>query len=1228
MRLCSDFERQIRSGVNSWSVAEKTAVLAHSQYCVSCRRLLESSDANSTAPSSEAPEPLTALDSMASLGRTDGSEFATYHASENRSPTDHCRDEWNALLPDPNQATRSATDEPTDGVWPVVPGYDILSRLGRGGMGVVYKARQRQLNRLVALKMIRDSATAGPEQLARLRIEAEAVARLRHPNIVQIYEIGEVGGVPFLSLELLEGGSLDARLKGVPQPRLESARIVATVALAVEAAHQSRVIHRDLKPGNIVLGTDGTPKITDFGLAKRLEEEAEASQTKTGEVMGSPSYMAPEQAQGKLSAIGPATDVYALGAILYEMLTGRPPFRGATVWETVKQVIAEEPVPPSKLQSQVPRDLETICLKCLAKEPNRRYPSAQELADDLHRFLADEPIRARPIPFWERGLKWARRRPVTAFGSAAALLATITLSVVAFTSATQARQRAIITHFQLSADRNEQQHLGQLQTQLTQNPGEAEAIQSKLEVLQAKLEMSTLRTHSPKEYHGFFQKIEQLRQQADQQIVNRARRLRFDQLRDQVLTLSADVAMLGISEKGPGAVIEAASEALGQITKPDGAIDRTVLNGLDQKAQAELIDRCLGLILLWADAAGSPRTGQPANRLAQEGLHVLEKIQRLDVPVPSTQSFYRVRARLHRRNDNPSAAQADLDQLATTEPHGSFDSFGSGVELYHEGQFAEATREFNNSLECDGRHFWARCLLAMSELKRNRPEIARPLLAICHSDRPDLHRVRLLQAFTRTQLLRRQVDAQPGTSATARVSELSPPWQAEFAAIETLFAEVERDLTGSPSRNMLLYALHLNRGLCRSLMGQRDEAGVDYRAAIELFPQYHNAYANWAGDALAAGKLDEALDHLTPAFDQPMERGKADLRSLQGHILALRSKEFAAVASRIELMAQAGGTRLGATQSWSLILPFAPVYRSLEQRDRVAAIDDLRAAIAAGERHPDEVTADLIRLTELLFDGGRHEELLVICRDAIGRSPRTAELYRRQIGALIVLDRREELEKIYHQYAQLGQLPAEIMALLGLTRSQRGDLSGAIKWLNKAIDLKPLRPELHASLLVKRGWLYFDMNAIDLAEQDFEDAILLDPRNGDAYSGRGLIRVKQGQGQLALADATQAALCVPRTAERLLECARIYARASDETSENMPRSSRTAGRIPNSQIVRASELTLEAFNQIPLAERDLCWQKLVQDENFRPVLERLGWLKGYPHFRPMSDAARFGPNRR
>jgi WD40 repeat protein/tRNA A-37 threonylcarbamoyl transferase component Bud32 len=315
-----------------------------------------------------------------------------------------------------------ARPEEKDGL-PTVPGYEILAELGRGGMGVVYKARHERLNRLVALKMIRPGGYA--EERARFKLEAEAVARLQHPNIVQIHEVGEADGRPYCALEFVEGGSLAQKLDGKPIAPREAARLVEVLARAMQVAHSRNLVHRDLKPANVLLTADGVPKIADFGLARQLDRPAEAGGlTETGAVVGTPSYMAPEQASGRRQDVGSAADVYALGAILYECVTGRPPFQGATPLETLDQVRHQEPVPPSRCNPRVPRDLETVCLKCLRKEPEQRYASARELGEDLGRFLRGEPVTAKVASPWERLAKWARRRPAAA---AAATLAVLTL---------------------------------------------------------------------------------------------------------------------------------------------------------------------------------------------------------------------------------------------------------------------------------------------------------------------------------------------------------------------------------------------------------------------------------------------------------------------------------------------------------------------------------------------------------------------------------------------------------------------------------------------------------------------------------------------------------------------------------------------------------------------------------------------------------------------------------
>jgi serine/threonine protein kinase len=420
-------------------------VSAHVAGCATCQRVLEKLTAATNVlgaafPPAEPPtdpgltERLLQAPLLASWADQKGNAEDTDAADDRRSrPEEFGGSDPRESVASASSAFPSKPAEP----WPALPGYEILGVLGRGGAAIVYKARHLALNRIVALKMIRAVHQAGAEELIRFRLEAEMLARLRHPNIVQVYEVGAWEGQPYISLEFVDGGTLATRLAGRPLPAARAAALAETLALAVHAAHQAGIVHRDLKPANILLAsvvrgpssvaqeqdavpdngqrtTDNglIPKISDFGLARHLH--VRIGLTQTGRVLGTPSYMAPEQARGLVREIGPATDIYALGAILYQLLTGRPPFQGAKPIDILLQVVHEEPVPPRRLAPQVSRDLEAICLKCLRREPGDRYISARQLAEDLRRFLDGKPVQVRSAPAWERGCKWVRRRPALA----------------------------------------------------------------------------------------------------------------------------------------------------------------------------------------------------------------------------------------------------------------------------------------------------------------------------------------------------------------------------------------------------------------------------------------------------------------------------------------------------------------------------------------------------------------------------------------------------------------------------------------------------------------------------------------------------------------------------------------------------------------------------------------------------------------------------------------------
>ena len=336
-----------------------------------------------------------------------------------------------ATVVDPGLAEQLARDEAT-GAPPVkiaahadellgeLGDYELLEVVGRGGQGVVFRARQKSLNRIVALKVISLGQWASTAHLKRFRLEAEAAARLEHPGIVPIHEVGEREGSCYFSMKFVEGGQLDQVARRQPIPPRRAVELIAKVSRTVHYAHEHGILHRDIKPGNILLDAKGEPHLTDFGLARLVESES--SVTHTLDVLGTPSYMAPEQAAGNNAAVGSVTDVYGLGAVLYQLLTGHPPFAGGTTYETIKLVLETEPRQPRQLNPKIDRDLSTICLKSLEKDPKRRYPSALALAEDLERWLKHEPIRARHTGIFARGRKWVQRNPARAL-SAASLVA-------------------------------------------------------------------------------------------------------------------------------------------------------------------------------------------------------------------------------------------------------------------------------------------------------------------------------------------------------------------------------------------------------------------------------------------------------------------------------------------------------------------------------------------------------------------------------------------------------------------------------------------------------------------------------------------------------------------------------------------------------------------------------------------------------------------------------------
>jgi serine/threonine protein kinase/tetratricopeptide (TPR) repeat protein len=1054
--------------------------------------------------------------------------------------------------------------------FPTVEGYEILKALGEGGMGVVYLARHRKLDRLIALKMIRSDRRVGKRDMARFRAEAEAVARLHHANIVQIFEIGEVEGRPFFSLEYVEHGSLDGKIKRAALPAREAARLGELLARAMHHAHQHGIIHRDLKPANVLLaasdptqgvalaqGTDGTthfaPKIADFGLAKRLDEDS--SLTQHGVVLGTPSYMAPEQipdpADGTLKPIGPGADIYALGALLYDILVGRPPFKGATAMDTLGQVLQKDPIPLRQLQPEVHRDLETICLKCLDKSPAKRYASAMELADDLRRFINREPIRARPASAWERLSKWAARKPAVASAlgiGVVALLAVLTaVGLLVKNKLDDAERAEALAKHELEVTEQVSQDIASAQKHEAvedwkESLAELNKAQSRLDT-ERDLNLSALRTQ-----------VEQRRALMQQRIEGRAQAMKREAALqppyDEVLF--SQTAFTGLdAAQNREKILAAAPKALAFYGladgKQDGARDLAVLEGdkqyLKPAEHARLAGACYELLLIWAETAasappGKADTDKDNQARAAAALALLDRAERLGKAYGiDTRAYHVDRAQFLAQSKGAPFDRPAAEKAAPAAQVSRLDWFHTGLELYRQHRWAEAIVACEQVLQQNEDNYWAHFVTAVCQLRLNQWLDAKDKLTTCINLRKDQVWPRVLRGFAA---------AEAGVRHTnKRLAE------AEFAAAEKDFSTALKQ----DAQPLVQYAVRADRGVMQYRRGNLDEAAEDLREAIKAYPAGVQAYVSLSKVYQDQQHSNEAIDILGKAIAQAPRIAELHERRAELHYLKNAWK--------------------AAKEDFANAIDFAPKEGASKLRLNC-----------------------LVKLGWLLDQESDHKGALFCFQRALAIDPAYGLAHRFRAETLLRMKQNAEAGKALDEYlATAKHVPADIYYARGLVHAQQKEMFAAIEKYTLALAEKPFDRDM----LQQRGWAYL-YNNISPAQalRDFDVCLAHNKGNTEALVGRGYARMVLQQLKEALSDAEASEKGGPLADRLWYHLARLYSLASVVKDADTRKGSAAQQAAATQQVVRLREKALDCLRRtmelMPQDRQSSFWREQVQND--------------------------------
>jgi tetratricopeptide (TPR) repeat protein len=1041
-------------------------------------------------------------------------------------------------------------------------------------MGIVYKARHLRLKRLVALKVIRFDREMDREGLARFEIEAEAVARLKHPNIVGIYEIGSTGSGPFVALELLEGGTLKARLAGTPQPVREAATLLSTLARAVNVAHAAGILHRDLKPSNVLFDREGVPKIADFGLAKRLD--VEEGETLTGQVLGTPSYMAPEQAKGWAREIDHAVDIYSLGAILYEMLTGRPPITGATYLETLKLVQDEDPVSPSRLRANLPFDLETICLKCLARDPRKRYPSALALAEDLDRYLGGEPILARRTPFWERAIKLAHKHPAICVLLAAAVVAVVVAAVVLLRASNleNSRIRGLV--------QTGQQEILEAQRALADEHWEDVGRISSRLLSRVENERDDRLVRLSEQARTLDDQARQLQAKQNAEEAARDKMRAFRGHRDETLFL--DTRFGGLDpEHAVEATCRAARAGLG-VFGNGWAGDEWTLGSFPAELSAQQRDEVergfYELLLVLADAVSQlPEAVQP--RRAEAALRIIGRAPA--VRSRATRAYHLRRSAYLDMKGDRAGATRERDEAEHIPPADAFDFFLAGRELTKKGDWKGAIKHLEAATQKQPDHFWAQCLLAICHLQVKEPSKAWLGFSAClqqRNDRPWLYLLRGIANAGEGKRARDMAGLYPDQAAS-----LSAIASQKFEAAETDYRAALKLLGNAPADAELHYVLLVNRGHIRLERGDLPPAAADLQEAIRRNGRRFEAYSGLAHVYARQNRRDDALAQLTRAVElQPnlphLHRAWADfLLGLERSAADLRDVRLEDLESRI---------------------------RKLSAEEHATTLRELEEAVRSeSPGAPGLIAVDRTKQAALFSVARRHEEALKACEAALGSAPGLALAHEIRVRELHDLRRHEELERSCDLALKYCTLSAFLFGYRGMAREGLEDYRRAIDDYTESLLLHPKKPQV---LLRRRGWCYLARGANQLALDDFDDVIKLTPEDADAFSGRGLARALMGRHEEAIMDAGQSLHLGPKSWRIAYNAASIYAQAAVAVDTESRKTGPPAVRVVNRYLDQSVNLIRRAMELAPAEQRASLRDTMKKDPMLGPIRRRLDSL--------------------